>query len=178
MKTSQHFQFTASVVLKNIVNKWWQISKDIIRWCHNKIHCITCMHETPVTETALHMTWRQLNEMYIISTYRFDVLVMNMKITSVTVAAIAIQVLYVIDHAPKILSWYRGNYDGRINDTVRYRQFSLKFLLKYTYSSPVRARYVMYFVDSTSNQYFASVNAVTHAISCYTGPRYDGTRVY
>ena len=32
-------------------------------------------------------------------------------------------------------------------------------------------------VDSNSDLYFASVNAVMYAMSCYTGPRYNGTQL-
>ena len=36
----------------------------------------------------------------------------------------------------------------------------------------------MYFVDSNSDLYSASVTAVMYVISCYTGPRYNGTQLY
>ena len=46
------------------------------------------------------------------------------------------------------------------------------------HSSPVRARYWIYFVGSNCDLYFASVTAVMYAISCYIGPGYNGTRLY
>ena len=41
--------------------------------------------------------------------------------------------------------------------------------------SPLRERYVMYFVGSNCDLYAASVTAAMYAISCYVGPRYNGT---
>ena len=46
------------------------------------------------------------------------------------------------------------------------------------HSSPVRARYGIYFVGSNCDLYFASVTAVVYAISFYIGPSYNGTRLY
>ena len=45
-------------------------------------------------------------------------------------------------------------------------------------SSPVRARYGLSFVDSNSDLYLTSVTALLFAISCYIGPRYNGTQLY
>ena len=36
----------------------------------------------------------------------------------------------------------------------------------------------MYFLDKNFDLYSASVTEVTYAISCYVGPRYNGTRLY
>ena len=55
-------------------------------------------------------------------------------------------------------------------------QFSPKFSQDTSHSSPVRARYGMYFVGSNSGSCFASVTTVMYAISYYIGPRYNGTR--
>ena len=44
-------------------------------------------------------------------------------------------------------------------------------------SSPVRARYGMYYVRSNSDLYSASVFTVICAISCYIGSRYNGIRL-
>ena len=46
------------------------------------------------------------------------------------------------------------------------------------HNSPVRARYGVSFVDSTSALYSASVSAMIYAISCYIGLRYIDTRLY
>ena len=55
-------------------------------------------------------------------------------------------------------------------------QFSPKLSQNTSHSSPVRARYGMYFVGSNSGSCFASVTTVMYAISHYIGPRYNGTR--
>ena len=47
-----------------------------------------------------------------------------------------------------------------------------------SHSSPVRARYGMYFVGSNRDLYSVSVTVVIGAISCHIGPRYNGTRLY
>ena len=44
--------------------------------------------------------------------------------------------------------------------------------------SSARAMYVMYFVSSNCYLYFAPVTAVTNAISCYLGQRYNGIWLY
>ena len=44
--------------------------------------------------------------------------------------------------------------------------------------SSARAMYVMYFVSSNCYLYSAPVTAVTNAISCYIGQRYNGTWLY
>ena len=56
--------------------------------------------------------------------------------------------------------------------------FSQIFSQNTSHISPIRARYGMYFVDSNSDLYFASVTAVMFAISSYIGPCYNGTWLY
>ena len=46
------------------------------------------------------------------------------------------------------------------------------------HSSPVRARYGVWFVIWHTDLYSASVNAVQEKISCYIWPRYNGTLLY
>ena len=57
-------------------------------------------------------------------------------------------------------------------------QFFPKCSQNTSHSLPVRARYGVSFVCSNSCLYLASVIVVIHAISCYIGPRYNGTRLY
>ena len=45
-------------------------------------------------------------------------------------------------------------------------------------SSPVRARYDVYFVNITSYAHFISGFVTSYAKSCYVGLRYNGTRLY
>ena len=48
-----------------------------------------------------------------------------------------------------------------------------------SHNSSVRARYgKMYFVGSNRKLYSASVTVTIYAISCYTGSRHNGTRLY
>ena len=49
---------------------------------------------------------------------------------------------------------------------------------RHPHSSPVRARYEVSIVGSNSGVYSSSVTAVVYAMSCYTGSRYNGTRLY
>ena len=63
-------------------------------------------------------------------------------------------------------------------DAFKCGQFSPKSSQKTPHSSPVRARHGMSFVNITSDAYFASVNVVPYAESCYVGPHYNGTRLY
>ena len=58
------------------------------------------------------------------------------------------------------------------------RHNAVKFLKKYSqkmpHSSPIRVSYGVSFVDPAS----AWVPAIIYAISYYTGPHYNGTRLY
>ena len=47
-----------------------------------------------------------------------------------------------------------------------------------SHSSPVRARYGVYFVCSNCGLYFVPITAVMYAVSCYIGLRYNGTWLY
>ena len=53
-----------------------------------------------------------------------------------------------------------------------------KYSQKKPYSSPVRARYGVSFVDPASDWYSASVAVIIYIIYCYIGPRYNGTRLF
>ena len=57
-------------------------------------------------------------------------------------------------------------------------QFSPKSSQNTSHTSPVRARYGMYFVGLNCDSYPASVTAVMYAISCYIGMCYNGTELY
>ena len=48
-------------------------------------------------------------------------------------------------------------------------QFSPTFSQSTSHSSPVRARYGIYFVDTNSDLYSASITSMMYAISCYIG---------
>ena len=53
-----------------------------------------------------------------------------------------------------------------------------RIIIKYTHSSPVRARYGVQFVICHYELYSASVNAMLYKISCNIEPRYNGTQLY
>ena len=57
-------------------------------------------------------------------------------------------------------------------------QFSHRYSQKTPYSLPVRARYGVSFLDSTSDWYSASVPAIIYAIFYYFGMHYNGTWLY
>ena len=57
-------------------------------------------------------------------------------------------------------------------------QFSLKYSQKTPHSSPVRARYGVYFVNAASDWYSASVPVIIYVISYDSGARYNGTRLH
>ena len=61
---------------------------------------------------------------------------------------------------------------------ITWNFFSPKFTRKTLHSSPARARYGMSLVDQNPDAHSASVTEVMHAILCYIGPRYNGTRLY
>ena len=60
--------------------------------------------------------------------------------------------------------------------TMRCRYNAVNFIKK-KYSSN-RASYGVSFVGLAFDWYYASVFALMYAISCYNGPRYNGTRLY
>ena len=57
-------------------------------------------------------------------------------------------------------------------------QFSRKYSEKTPHSSPVRARYGVFFVDPASEWYSPSDPAIIHVISYNIGQCYNGTRLY
>ena len=68
------------------------------------------------------------------------------------------------------------------DNIVRCRYNAVNFLLTFSqntsHSSPVRARYGMYFVGSNCGSYFASVTAMMYAIACFILLCYNGIRLY
>ena len=66
--------------------------------------------------------------------------------------------------------------------TVPSRYNAVNFIKKYSpktpHSSPVRVSYGVSFVGPAFNWYSTSVLETMYAIYCYTGPRYNGTRLY
>ena len=69
-----------------------------------------------------------------------------------------------------------------IRHTVRRRYKVVNFLTNIhkntPHSSPVKARYGVYFVDSTSDWYSASIPAMIYVVAYFIGPRYNSTRLY
>ena len=58
------------------------------------------------------------------------------------------------------------------------RSIFSQIFTKGTHSSPVRAKYGVCFVGQPSDWHSASVPAIIYAISYYTGPHYNGTRLW
>ena len=74
--------------------------------------------------------------------------------------------------------WSRLYIKGTVRCRYIMRSIFSQMLTKISHGSPVRASYGMYFVGSNRDLYPASLTAVMYPISCYTEPRYNGTRLH
>ena len=66
-------------------------------------------------------------------------------------------------------------YNIRCDSGIR-RPILTKYLQKTPHGSPSRTSYGVYFVDSASDWYSASIPAMMYALPCYIGPCYNGSR--
>ena len=91
-------------------------------------------------------------------------------------------------HAPGLVVYATLSYTGLCH-TVWYLYNTVNFLpnphtrhnFRFTKDIPyvaLRASYGMSFVNLKFDLYYALVNAVMCEISCFTGPHYNGTRLY